>query len=74
MMSLSLIIKPSYCWQTKISRNTAVQKEKSNQYDHNWKVEVQLSDMYSAYSDNFIKILTQFEAMWVEHLSRINMA
>lgn len=48
--------------ETQNLRHTPIQKEGSNHKAHSWQEEVQLSDKYSAYNDDFTGMFTKVEA------------
>lgn len=59
--------KPSKCRETKISRHKAVKKDDLHNQAHKWRDEVQLSDKFPAHEHDFIRMPTEYQAMWDGH-------
>lgn len=57
-----------------MARHTDALQEDSQQLTHNWPDEVDLSNNYGQYCQQFIDMLSEFEHMWDRHLGRINAA
>lgn len=57
-----------------MSQHTIVHNESSKRLAQDWSGEVKISEPYSAYRNEFMKILTESQMTWDGHLARISLA
>lgn len=69
---LAVHCKLSESRKTQFSRHKSVRRDDLHQQVYDWRDEVQLPHKYSAYKDDLIRMISDFQAMWYAHLGQMN--